>query len=139
MVWTRSIFPVRLCDLCDNEVMQILTFDDVARRLAALGVPEPRIVMSGNFATPVTLNLALTKALGRCRLFQLNAQPTVADQPGFICETPFVGPGVRHNPMLDYLPMRLSLVPRPLHLGTPRRRRTAPHFVAVAGEGVTRD
>ena len=92
--------------------MQILTFDDVVRRVGALGVLEPRIVMSGNFATPVTLVRALTKALERCRVFQLNAQPTVPDQPGFIYETPFVGPGVRHNPMLDYLPMRLSLVPR---------------------------
>ena len=27
-------------------------------------------------------------------------------------ETPFVGPGVRGNPRLEYLPMRLSLVPR---------------------------
>ena len=92
--------------------MQILTFDEVVRRIGALGVPEPRIVMSGNFATPETLNRALTKALERCRVFQLNAQYPVAEQPGFIYETPFVGPGVRHNPMLDYLPMRLSLVPR---------------------------
>ena len=98
--------------LCDNTAMQILTFDDVVRRVGALGVPEPRIVMSGNFATPVTLNRAMTEALEHCRVFQLNAQSTVPDQPDFICETPFVGPGVRHNPMLDYLPMRLSLVPR---------------------------
>ena len=54
----------------------------------------------------------MTKALEHCRVFQLNAQPTVPDQPYFIRETPFVGPGVRHDPMLDYLPMRLSLVPR---------------------------
>ena len=92
--------------------MQILTLDDVVRRLGALGVPEPRIVMSGNFATPFMLNRALTKALERCRVFQLNAQPTVTGQRSFIHETPFVGPAVRHDPMLDYLPMRLSLVPR---------------------------
>ena len=75
-------------------------------------MPEPRIVMSGNFATPFMLNRALTKALERCRVFQLNAQPTVTGQRSFIHETPFVGPAVRHDPMLDYLPMRLSLVPR---------------------------
>jgi acyl-CoA hydrolase len=91
--------------------MQTLTFDDVVRRVGAIGVSEPRIVMSGNFATPVMLTRALTEGLERCRVFQLNAQRTIADQR-FIFETPFVGPGVRDNPMLDYLPMRLSLVPR---------------------------
>ena len=45
-------------------------------------------------------------------MFQLNAQYDFAKHPTFICETPFVGPGMRHDPMLDYLPMRLSLVPR---------------------------
>ena len=45
-------------------------------------------------------------------MFQLNAQYDFAGHKGYICETPFVGPGMRHDPMLDYLPMRLSLVPR---------------------------
>ena len=31
---------------------------------------------------------------------------------GFVTETPFVGPGARRDPALDYLPMRLSLAPR---------------------------
>ena len=45
-------------------------------------------------------------------MFQLNAQYDFSAHHSFICETPFVGPGMRHSPMLDYLPMRLSLVPR---------------------------
>jgi acyl-CoA hydrolase len=101
--------------LCDTGAMQVLAFDEVVGRLAALGVSEsrePRVVMSGNAATPTTMVEALTAALERCRVFQLNARYHFADHPGFICETPFVGPGMRRDPMLDYLPMRLSLVPR---------------------------
>ncbi len=98
--------------LCDTGSMQTLTFEEVVARIRALGGREPRIVISGNSATPFTLVRALTEALETCRVFQLNAQYDFAAHHSFICETPFVGPGMRHSPMLDYLPMRLSLVPR---------------------------
>jgi acyl-CoA hydrolase len=84
----------------------------VVERLRALPDPEPRVVISGNYATPVTLVRALAQARERCRVFQLNALYPFADHPSFVCETPFVGPGMRHDPLLDYLPIRLSLVPR---------------------------
>ena len=89
-----------------------MTFEEAVARIGALTGREPRIVISGNSATPFTLVGALTQALETCRVFQLNAQYDFAGHAGFICETPFVGPGMRHDPMLDYLPMRLSLVPR---------------------------
>ena len=73
---------------------------------------EPRVVISGNSANPVTLIEALLAARERCRVFQLNAHDSFTANPAYITETPFVGPGMRHDPMLDYLPMRLSLVPR---------------------------
>jgi acyl-CoA hydrolase len=93
--------------------METLTFEEVVARLRALGDrPEPRLVLSGNSAPPLTLIAALGEALEQCRVFQLNAQYDFAEHPSFICETPFVGPGMRHDPLLDYLPMRLSLVPR---------------------------
>jgi acyl-CoA hydrolase len=92
--------------------MKTLTLEQAARRLAALGSPEPRVVVSGNFATPASLVGALARSGQRCRVFQLNSQFDFTSHPGVICETPFVGPGMRHDPMLDYLPMRLSLVPR---------------------------
>jgi len=92
--------------------MQIVPVEELTTRLAALPGPEPRIVVSGNFATPAVLVHALVSALDRCRVFALNAQPGWPQRPGFISETPFVGPGMRHDPTLDYLPMRLSLVPR---------------------------
>ncbi len=93
--------------------MKTVTEDEVVARLASLPGPEPRVVVAGNFATPTVLLRALDAALESVRTFSLNAQPE--DWPsraGFVNETPFVGPGVRHDPALEYLPVRLSLVPR---------------------------
>jgi acyl-CoA hydrolase len=92
--------------------MQTLTFEQVSARIRAVTGAEPRFVISGNAASPLTLIEALTQARERCRVFQLNAQYPFGDHPAIICETPFVGPGMRRDSQLDYLPMRLSLVPR---------------------------
>ena len=92
--------------------MRILSFEQLTAQLANLPGPEPRLVVSGNFATPTMLLQALGDALERCRVFALNAQDGWPRNAGFISETPFVGPGMRQDPLLDYLPMRLSLVPR---------------------------
>ena len=55
--------------------MHALTFEQAVARIRAVNAgPEPRIVMSGNSATPFTLIRALTEALDSCRVFQLNAQ-----------------------------------------------------------------
>jgi acyl-CoA hydrolase len=89
-----------------------LTFEEVVALLRDLEPKEPRVVISGNSASPVTLIDALLAARDRCRVFQLNAHDGFSAKPAFVTETPFVGPGMRHDPMLDYLPMRLSLVPR---------------------------
>jgi acyl-CoA hydrolase len=92
--------------------MKTLSFEQAVARLRALGGRSPRIVLSGNAAAPTTLIGALTEALESCRVFQLNSQYDFGSHPSIVCETPFVGPGMRHDPQLDYLPMRLSLVPR---------------------------
>ena len=67
---------------------------------------------SGNFATPRRLVELFDAAVESYRIFVLNAQPGIPTRRGVIQETPFVGPGMRDLPALDYLPMRLSLVPR---------------------------
>ena len=79
---------------------------------------------------------ALERTLERYRLFMLAAQGPLPAREGVIFETPFVGPGMRDaGERLDYLPMRLSLVPRLfatirppdvvlLHTSTPRERRS---------------
>ena len=92
--------------------MRLGTESDVADRLAALPGDEPRVVVSGNFAAPLVLLRILDASLPRVRAFTLNIQGEWPRRAGFLTETPFVGPGVRGDPAMEYLPMRLSLVPR---------------------------
>jgi acyl-CoA hydrolase len=72
---------------------------------------NPRVVVSGNGATPWTLLGVLDKSLDRFVLHLLNGQPGLPDRDGVTLETTFVGPGMRGSPRLAYVPARLSLVP----------------------------
>ena len=92
--------------------MKMVTASHVAERLRTLAGPDPRIVVAGNFATPWELVRIVDATLARCRVFVMNPQAGWPVREGFVTETPFAGPGVREDPWLDYLPMRLSLVPR---------------------------
>ena len=75
----------------------------------------PRVVTSGNFASPVTLLGPLLAELPAARLHALNAQPDLPLHDGVVPETTFVGPGYRRHPRLSYVPCRLSMVPRLFH------------------------
>lgn len=99
--------------------MQFVTEREIAQHLADLPGDEPRVVVSGNFATPWELVRILDESLPRCRAFILNPQEGWPIRSGFVTESPFVGPGARNDPLLDYLPMRLSLVPRLFSLNRP--------------------
>jgi acyl-CoA hydrolase len=93
--------------------MRIVTEPDLERALVAIPALEPRLVASGNFATPSRLLRIADRCIERYRLFMLNAQGALPCRDEVIYETPFVGPAMRHaGEQLDYLPMRLSLVPR---------------------------
>ncbi len=93
--------------------VKIVSPEQLQRVLAALPAAEPRVVASGNLATPQTLLDALEGARERYRLFMLAAHAALPRREGVIFETPFVGPAMRDaGAQLDYLPMRLSLVPR---------------------------
>lgn len=110
--------------------MRVVTIEQLQRVLGSL--PEnPRVVASGNFATPQVVLHALDSVVPEYRLHMLNAQKPLPDREGVTYETAFVGPGMRHHPRLSYIPCRLSLVPvlfrdhfRPdivlLHTSTPR-------------------
>lgn len=90
--------------------MRTATPSAVESAFAAL--PEnPRVVVSGNAATPWTLLGMLDRVCPRYVLHLLNAQAGVPDRDGVVLETPFVGPGARRSSRLDYVPARLSLVP----------------------------
>jgi acyl-CoA hydrolase len=92
--------------------MRLVDEAALAQRLDDLRVVAPRVVAPGNFATPRRLLRLLDRSLPSYRLFALNAQAGMPDREGVVHETPFVGPGVRRSARLDYLPARLSLVPR---------------------------
>jgi acyl-CoA hydrolase len=91
--------------------MRIVTPEGLVRTLSALPQPEPRVVTSGNAATHLPALRLLDEALQRYRLFLLNAPIGVPTRHGVVLETPFLGPGQRDQPGLEYLPARLSLVP----------------------------
>jgi acyl-CoA hydrolase len=95
-------------------------------RRALSGLPEqPRVVASGNFATPWQLLDEVDRLLPTYRLWVLNAQPGMPDREGVELETSFVGVGMRSSPRLHYIPSRLSLVPRLFQSANP------PHAVLL--------
>jgi acyl-CoA hydrolase len=71
----------------------------------------PRVVASGNFASPMMLLSLVDKTLATYRLNVLNAQPGIPNREGVVHETSFVGPGMRMSDNLSYVPSRLSLLP----------------------------
>src|SRR3954470_11424335 len=99
--------------------MRILTETQLAAVLAGVPVRRPRVVVSGNFATPARAMAVLDAALAEYRLFALNAQDGLPDREGVLLETPFVGPGMRGRAGLRYFPSRLSLVPQLLKQALP--------------------
>ncbi len=93
--------------------MRVISAQRLEEVLRALATGEPRVVASGNLATPRALLDALERTVEHYRLFMLAAQAPLPVRAGVVLETPFVGPGMRDaGERLDYLPMRLSLVPR---------------------------
>lgn len=90
--------------------MRVVTVDQLASALGRL--PEnPRVIASGNFATPTVILDALDAVVPQYRLHMLNAQKPIPDREGVVYETTFVGPAMRRHPRLQYIPCRLSLVP----------------------------
>lgn len=90
--------------------MKRITLEQLKTVLAHLP-PNPRIISSGNFATPHTLLRVVDEQVPEYTLHMLNAQPGIPDRDGVTYETCFVGPAMRHSPRLRYIPSRLSLVP----------------------------
>ena len=90
--------------------MRIINAEQLKSVLANLP-SNPRIIASGNFATPHTLLSVADEALPEFRLHMLNAQPGIPDRAGITYESAFVGAGMRRHPRLNYIPSRLSLLP----------------------------
>ena len=98
--------------------MRVVEIDQAVREVrehcASLPHP-PRVVTSGNFATPVVVLGPVLAELPEARLHALNAQRDLPVHDGIVPETTFVGPGFRRHPRLAYVPCRLSMVPRLFH------------------------
>jgi acyl-CoA hydrolase len=94
--------------------MQSVTETQLAKILGRLPA-TPRVVASGNIATPARVLAILDAAVPEYRLNMLNAPRGIPDREGVGYETAFVGPGMRDHPRLSYFPCRLSLVPHLLH------------------------
>ena len=96
--------------------MRTLDADALAPALpSTLRSGDPRVVVTGNHATPMTTLALLDAALPSYRLFALNARADLPLRDGVTPETCFVGPGMRRHPRLHYVPARLSLAPRLFH------------------------
>ncbi len=99
--------------------MRTVTEHQLANLLGGLPSAQPRVVTSGNFALPGRLLRVLDATVESYRLFVLNAHGELPARPDVVFETPFVGPAMRGRSGLDYLPMRLSMVPLLFARGRP--------------------
>jgi acyl-CoA hydrolase len=91
-------------------LVKVISYEQLKQILES--VPgRPRIVSSGNFASPNTLLRAADESIAEFTLHMLNAHPGIPDREGIDYETAFVGEGMRRHPRLTYIPSRLSLVP----------------------------
>ena len=96
---------------CHQDVpVKTISLEQAAHVFA--GLPDnPRVVTSGNFATPLATLAVLDANVANYRLNVLNGQAGLPDREGVVLETVFVGPGMRKSPRLRYVPCRLSLLP----------------------------
>jgi acyl-CoA hydrolase len=92
--------------------MRIISEQELGNRLGSLSERLPRVVVTGNWASPKRALEILDANLERYRVFMLGCRHPISDRPAVRFETPFVGAGMRRSSALDYIPMRLSLVPR---------------------------
>ncbi len=90
--------------------MRVINTEELKSVLAQLP-DNPRIIASGNFATPHTLLACADEGFESFRLHMLNAQKGIPDREGITYESAFVGAGMRRHPRLQYIPSRLSLLP----------------------------
>ena len=90
--------------------MRKISLDQLGTILA--GLPQnPRVIASGNFATPHALLNGFDSHVASYTLHMLNAQIGIPRRDGVRYESAFVGPGMRNSPALSYVPSRLSLLP----------------------------
>ena len=79
----------------DLDILAVATPDHLHAAPILAALPDnPRVVVSGNFATPKALLATFDAAVPTYVLHALNAQPGLPDREGVTFETTFVGPGI---------------------------------------------
>ncbi len=91
-------------------VAKTVNLEHISRVLGRLR-PNPRIVVSGNAATPQSMIQIIDETLETATLNVLNAVLALPRRDGISLETAFVGPGMRGAGNLRYIPCRLSMLP----------------------------
>jgi len=91
--------------------MRIISERELGNLLGSLTESVPRVVVSGNWATPMRALEIVDANLESYRLFMLGSRQPVSSRPGVRYETPFVGAGMRHSPRSTTSRCELSLVP----------------------------
>jgi len=89
--------------------VRTISLEQLGSILGGVG-SNPRVMASGNFATPYTLLNAVDSHLPEYRLHMLNAHGELPKRDGVTYETAFIGPAMR-DPKTHYIPARLSLLP----------------------------
>lgn len=72
---------------------------------------DPRIVVTGNMATPEIAVDLIDRTFETATINMLNAVRELPEREGITLETSFIGSAMRGKPTLKYVPARLSLVP----------------------------
>lgn len=90
--------------------MRVINYEQLKAILSGVA-DNPRVVASGNFATPTVLLKAMDESVENFKLNMLGAQPGIPDREGITYESSFLGPAMRRHKNLRYIPSRLSLVP----------------------------
>ena len=72
---------------------------------------NPRVVSSGNSATPLYILQLINEEIETFTLHMVNAPQGIPAREGITHESAFVGKGMRHSSNLNYIPCRLSMVP----------------------------
>lgn len=89
---------------------QVVSVDEL-REILNRHHENPRIVLSGNLATPEIAVTLVDEVFATATLNMLNAVRELPIRNGLTLETAFVGPAMRDKPTLRYAPCRLSMVP----------------------------
>ena len=120
--------------------MRVVSEQELEQTLAALPVLEPRVVASGNLATPRALLDVLEPAVERYRLFMLAAQAPMPVREGVMLRDAIRGTRDARGRRAAGLPADAPVArPEAVRDDPPPGCRAAAHLDSPRGKGLARD